>query len=542
MNSEPPPKLIVEREQPLELSVLWTWMKEFYQEGGTSVWSDGEIPFHITNTPLLAQGWIDSILSFLRDFLRLGLLDFESPITVVELGPGTGRHAFFLLQALQRLEKLTRALTPEGLEFRLHLAELGEKGLATLSAHPQFQSYLSEGKLVLSRFDVQTDKAPRVWPDLTDELYSKPSPNPVFVITNYVLDSLPYDLIRINGRLTQRADVQVAIDGLEEGREVRDVPDLGERISIQFSYPNKGLIYRNAHWRNILESYQQLKEETHIPFPTCALRLAERIRTWSKSAAVLLVADKSFTHLEQFQELEEPELVPHGGGFSFNANVHALGLYAKELGGYARHSSCRDGTLDLSHIVFPRSRGAADLQDQLWEVEYRLDEVERFHAIDRFRLKESIDEFVTNPNLRLSLDILRLSGFDPQVFYELSDHILNGLESDTLEEETRAEVRNSLPLVLERIFPVGDDTDAAFEVGRVAYRLELYEVAQQAFEMSLEQYGPDARAHFNIGLGWYYRRNWGLAESAFEQALLCDPEYREAGTWIKKTRRKMVLK
>ncbi len=531
---------LVEQNQPLESSVIWEWMKEFYQEGGTDVWSGGDIPFHITNTPVLAEQWSDSILATLRDLHRLKLTDPSQPILIFELGPGTGRHAYFLYRSLAKVEQVSRALTPGGYRFRLVLAELGEKGLAAFAQHSELKSPIANGEISLARFDVQSDRRPVPWSEGRPSPLHLPSANPVFVLCNYVIDSLPHDVLRIEGSKIQRAHASVSVEGLLAGQAARDLPNLGERIKIEFTYPKTQVVYRNAVWREILTSYQSLRDPTHIPFPTCALRLLERIRTWSKSATVLLAADKSFTHLEQLRELEEPEVVGHGGGFSFNANMHTLGLYAETLGGFAHHTTCRDGTLDLSHLVLPPKDSAPLTEEQLLELVYTLEKTDRFHAVDRFRLKEGVDAVAEAPNFRLSLDLLRLSGFDPQSFYELSDHILFGLEHEEIDEESHKELRLSLDPVLDGIFHVGDDTDVAFEVGRVAYRLENYELAHKAFELSLEQFGPDPKAYFNIGLGWYYRRRFDLAESAFLSALKTDSTYRDAQLWLRKTKRRQA--
>lgn len=529
-----PPARLIEENVPLSSSILWTWMKQYYTEGGVAVWTGGDIPFHITNTPLLAAEWVTSIFTLLRDFHRQGMLDPAYPIEVCELGPGTGRHAYFLLRELQRAEEESKVLFPQGLRFELQLAELGSKGLQSLSLHPQLQPYLNTGRLRLSQFDIAEDAQPRPWPEL--DAPRPVSPNPVFVIANYVLDSLPYDVIRYQADGRSLGLATVAIKGLEEGQEPLALEELGEKIELKFSFPDQPVRLAGQGQNEVLDRYDRL-EDTHLPFPTGAMSFLERMRDWSQRAAVLLVADKSFVDIDQLQCLEEPELVPHGGGFSFNANVHALGLLAESWGGCAWHTSARDGTLDLSHLVIPAPQGE-NFSQAFHEMAFRMRRLELFHAIDRFRIKESVDLAVARPNLRLSLDLLRLSGLDPQAFYELSDHILHGLDHEEVDDESEAELRTMLSVCLDAVFPVGDDVDMAFEVGRVAYRLELYALSERAFKMSLEQFGDDPKAHFNLGLGWYYQNRWIEAEQAFEKALALDERYSDAEEWLSKTRRR----
>lgn len=552
MKTQSTSKLVFEHGKTLDNSILWSWIQEYYSKGGLAVWSDGDIPFHITNTPILAQEWAQSVLATLRDFAREGLLDPHQPIEIFELGPGTGRHAHFLLTALKRIEPFTRALHPDGLRFRVHLAELGQAGLESLAQHPNLCEYIDMGDLVLHQFNIDKDERP------VQFVPSKPSlpecsENPVFVIANYILDSLPHDVIRLGLGKAFMGLTKLEVRGLKSGQDPTTLPDLGERIELTFEFPQIEHKYEHPVWNDALERYKRFDEVTHLPFPTSALRMAERSRAWSKTATVFLIADKSFTTVDQLMELEAPEMVPHGGGFSFNANLHTFGLTAQIMGGTVHHTVTRDGTLDLSHVIFP-SLEATRLPSFL-ELKFRWDQLDDFHAVDRFRTKESIDLLERDLPLRLCLDLLRLTGLDPQVFYELSDNILSGLEEETEKSkeepgeedeeselyEMEEELRFLLPRCLAMIYPLPDDVDVAFEIGRVAYRMEIYELAFRAFSMSLEQYGEDPRTFFNLGLTWYYRRGYARALAEFENALAADPEYDEAKRWIEKTRSKMGL-
>ena len=137
MPSKTSESLLYEEGKTLDESSLWSWIRHYYSQGGVAVWSDGDIPFHITNTPVLAQEWCDSVLAMVRDFRSQSLIDPTQPIEIFELGAGTGRHGFFLWRALKHLQHLTQAFYAGGLRFRLHLAELGESGLASLARTSQ---------------------------------------------------------------------------------------------------------------------------------------------------------------------------------------------------------------------------------------------------------------------------------------------------------------------------------------------------------------------------------------------------------------------
>lgn len=532
-----PASVMIEQNIAFSKSILWKWIKDFYIKGGLDVWAKGDIPFEITNTPLLASEWAQTIFALLRDFHRQGALDPAHPIEITELGPGTGRHAYFLLCELKRLEKHSSLIHPQGFRFTLRLAELGAKGLQALSNHPQLQPFLADKSLVLANFDISKDTYPQ---DLDEKAIAyTPSPNPVFIIANYVLDSLAHDVIYLKGSKRSLGHATVTVRGLEREEEPNSLKDLGERINLKFSYHDSSLSYSDEDWNEVLRRYSGLNE-TYLPFPTTAMTFLQHLRSFSTSFACLLVADKSYVNIDQLRSLDEPQLVAHGGGFSFNANTHTLGYLAEIWGGTALHTSPRDGSIDLSHIIIPSMHKIA--VEPLYEMNYRFQQLEHFHAVDRFRLRESVSSTLKNPNLRLCLDLIRLSGFESQSIYELSEHILTALNSEELDEETESELRSVLPKCLSNFYHVGDDTDVPFEIGRIAYQLEMYTLSELAFKTSLEQFGQDPRTLFNLGLGWFYQGRIRDARTAFKSALKLNPNYQDATVWLEKTKAKQRLK
>ena len=175
MYATPDESTVFEQGKVLSESLLWSWISDYYAKGGLAVWSDGDIPFHITNTPILGQSWARSVFTLCRDFHRFGVLDVDSPIEVYELGPGTGRHAFFLLKELNRLERLSKAFAGKELRFRVHLGELGMAGLESLSEHPNLKEAIKTGDLVLHQFDISNQETPRQCFPPTDKVFEPAS-------------------------------------------------------------------------------------------------------------------------------------------------------------------------------------------------------------------------------------------------------------------------------------------------------------------------------------------------------------------------------
>ena len=79
-------------------SPIWELQRTYYEEQGLKAWQSGEVPLYITNNPMIARAYADIIFGFLQDRSRLG--HTSEPVTILELGAGSGRLAFHVLKEL----------------------------------------------------------------------------------------------------------------------------------------------------------------------------------------------------------------------------------------------------------------------------------------------------------------------------------------------------------------------------------------------------------------------------------------------------------
>src|SRR5262249_52809931 len=89
---------ILEREQRLSRSCLWTLQRGFFERHGPEAWSEGIVPHHVTSNPWIGRAYARVVLGWMRDWARAAgaapaPIDPREPVYLVELGSGSGRFA-----------------------------------------------------------------------------------------------------------------------------------------------------------------------------------------------------------------------------------------------------------------------------------------------------------------------------------------------------------------------------------------------------------------------------------------------------------------
>ena len=513
---------VLEKGLSLSESMIWSLMRRFYEHRGAQAWTDGSVPFHITNTPRLAHTWAKLVTGYLRDLDLAGQLDREQPLYLMEIGAGSGRHAFLLLQALKYLERFP---VFHGMKWCLILADLAQSNLDTYRAHPNFAPFFEAGKLDLALFDAECEQSIKLQV-AQKELTPDDIKNPLVVVGNYLLDSLTQDAFRVeSGALMESTPY---ITAPKKKKLDMEDPLLIKKLKVKYQRrPVEGDVYENEAWNAIIDEYRNSLGDTGFGFPVGALNLFANLIELSQRRMLFLCADKAYNRLEELTQLEDPEPVAHGGGFSMMVNGHALESYINRLGGRALHSTQRDLVLEISAYLLDEKVEQCPELGLAFETA-----VEEFGPADFFSLKERVNREIKKPSLRLCVDLLRLSMYDPQTLYDLSEPILSQLEG--ADQVLIRELRSAMRSVWTNFFPLGDETDVPFEFGRVYYRLEHYRRSIEFYELSLQFFGQHKMTLHNIGLCNYYLNDFAAAASYFEKALDLDPDYGPAREWALK--------
>ena len=167
------------------------------------------------------------------------------------------------------------------------------------------------------------------------------------------------------------------------------------------------------------------------------------------------------------------------------------------------------------------------------------DFVDQFGPNDFFVLQKSLKEDLANPPLRTVASILKLSDWDPDVFFKFRDTLL--AQTPTCGQKLRNDLCRGIPRLWSNYYILDTDKDIAFEIGRFYYGIRDYELALKYYKESIEGVGEHHVTFHNQGLCYY---SLGQPESAleyFKKALSMSAEYEKARSWIEKVQNDLAV-
>ena len=165
--------------------------------------------------------------------------------------------------------------------------------------------------------------------------------------------------------------------------------------------------------------------------------------------------------------------------------------------------------------------------------------VNLFGPNDFFILQKSLKEDMPSPPLRTVLSMLKLSDWDPDIFFKFRDSILNN--APTCNFKLKNDLCRGIPRIWENHYMLDMEKDIAFEIGRFYYGIKNYEKALFYYGISIEQIGKHHVTYHNQGLCYYSLNQLDTALGFFQKAYDLDNNYEKARNWIEKvTREKMT--
>ena len=124
--------------------------------------------------------------------------------------------------------------------------------------------------------------------------------------------------------------------------------------------------------------------------------------------------------------------------------------------------------------------------------------------------------------LSLCLQLLRLSYFDAELLYELSNQI--GSLSLDAPIHTQREVYDVLTRCWGNFFSIADGRDVPFAVARTLACINQFQQAIEFYGESLRLYGERAETYQNIAICQFNLEQFGEAEKSANSALKVDPQ------------------
>jgi hypothetical protein len=389
---------VVERGRRFAESLLWKCQRDYFAHEGAAAWRASGVPHRITTNPLIARAYARVVLGWLQDGERSASakappaprFDLDDPVTIIELGAGTGRFAYHFLQSFW---PAGRAPVPGELAIRYVMTDFAEKNLDAWRAHPSLQPYIDSGVLDFALFDAERPEPLRLR-NSGDTLTAGSLRNPPVIIANYFFDSIPSDIFTVKaGRLHE---TRVTLSSSRPEPDLLD-PDLISRLTISFEHHPASPCYDDPHANGVLEDYRSRLSEATFLFPCAALRCIRHLRELSGGALLLLSTDKGYDRERALIKQAGPGLALHGS-FSVMVNYHAMARYVLGLGGQVLRSSYEHAHLTTMGFVLGLSRDSTACTTRAFEDMVQCFNPGDFHVIRRILAsgyaRMSVDEIL----------------------------------------------------------------------------------------------------------------------------------------------------
>jgi len=510
----------LEENQRLSASRLWRWQRQYFEEQGVDAWRHSIVPHYVTCNPVVATAYARVVFGYLRDLVRESRLGFDAtrPLHVLELGAGSGRFTYHFLKKL--VPMLQRSALSH-LRVKVVMSDFSARNIAFWTQHPMLQDYVSQGWLDFAQVDA-SDPQDIVLQHSGEVLSAAQPGNPLVVIANYVFDGIEQDAFHVSGGKLHES--LVSLHSPQPEPNLRDATLL-QRLRIGFSQrPARAEDhYPEPEFNHILQAYQSRLVDTHVLLPTQAMRCITHLRRLCGNRMLLLSADKGVSREEDLLFGGEPKLVHHGS-VSLMVNYHALGLYVEQQGGLMLTPPHRHQSLQVCAALF-------DAQPLTPEHSRTLVETRQAYAEhiceagpdDFYTLRRFVQANASELDVPQMLAYLRLSGWDANNFQACYKPLLKCAEA--MEGPLRREVAAMAAQVWNTYFPLGEEGDMGFALGKLLCETEHYAEAITHLQRSRQWYGDTVDTLHHIGLCQYHLQQWPQALEHVLHALRVDPAH-----------------
>lgn len=515
-----PTDCTLEEHQRLSASRLWSWQRQYFEEQGVEAWRRSIVPHYVTSNPFMAQAYARVVFGYLRDLVRESRLGFDAsrPLHVLELGAGSGRFTYHFLKKF--VPMLQRSALSH-LRVRVVMSDFSARNIAFWKQHPMLQDYVSQGWLDFAQVDA-SDPQDIVLQHSGDVLSAAQPGNPLVVIANYVFDSIEQDAFHVSGG--ELHESLVSLHSPQPEPNLRDATLL-QRLRTGFrQQPARAEDhYPEPELNHILQAYQGRLVDTHVLVPTQAIRCITHLRRLCSNRMLLLSADKGASREEDLLFNGEPKLVHHGS-VSLMVNYHALGLYVEQQGGLMMTPPHRHQSLEVCAALFDAQPLTHDHSRALVETCQAYGEhIGDAGPDDFYTLRRFVQANAAELDVPQMLAYLRLSGWDANNFQACYKPLLRCAE--TLEGPLRREMAAMAAQVWNTYFPLGEEGDMAFALGKLLCEMENYAGAITYLQRSRQWYGDTPDTLHHIGLCQYHLQQWPQALEHVLQALSLDPAH-----------------
>jgi tetratricopeptide (TPR) repeat protein len=515
---------LFEGARPLSKSLLWRINREYYESVGIDAWSHGDVPFTLTSGPIVAWRYARVIEGFVRDCLagRFGPVDAGEPLYVVELGAGSGRLGFMLMQMIDHA-----LLEPMKLVYVL--TDMVEANVEFCKERKELRRWVDAGRMDFARYEAGTDQPIHLEHAGIDLAPDKVA-NPVVGIANYLFCASPQDLFSVIG--DDLYEEHVAIFTVD--------PDIPPSAGAEFlkqpwlataHAPVQGDRFGGGRLDRILRAKAAALRggKERFLFQPLAINSMDALLNISGNRLCILVGDRSPEPLATVDDDEGPSsrstaytpagllsMGIHGSSISVPVDTEVLEIAARDAGADLIVEANSPGHLLICAIVAGEQQPALELRTEFRRAFGQTAADDLLITVGRATTSQTstVDSIFAT---------IRVSGYDPFTFVRVYPTL-----EKLLEKSTRIE-RDELERIAQRIYalnyPLEEISDLAFGLAQALVGAGRFEAALEFFLHSRDDRPPGLQALHNAALCCLHLGRRDEALAYLNEALAADPDY-----------------
>ncbi len=501
-------KHIIQEPTRFSDSKIWEFQNQYFSERGIDAWRNGEVPHYITSNPQMAVTYAELIFAFFRDLSR-NRLPVE-PVYILELGAGSGRFSYHLLKTLTNMCAKAAFEIPE---FIYVISDYIEENVAFCEGHPRLAPFVRDGKLDFAVFNMVEDQEITLR-NKKFTIKQNSLRQPLVLIANYVFDSIPQDLLFSDGK-----NLYHSYASLSSKTDLAGIHAADKLKSIEIDYQYK-LFDETGYdtaMKKITSEYLEKCPNSHILFPRPGVNALINLCRLSQKGHMLLTSDKGNHRIEEFAGMPAPYPVKHGS-FSFSVNYHAFKRYTELSGGAAIFSKNIHHSINTGCLIWLKN---AEKYSETFNCFNAW--INNFGPDDFFSIKKHAERTIDLMQIREILAYIRLSGYDSRLFSQ----VIQKLFERSLEctEEEKLSLLHTCAKVWDMYFPLGEDLDLAFLIGKLLVQITCYNEALNFFDLSLDIKGETCDTLFGKALCYYGNGENEKCLELLKEVLEIEPDF-----------------
>ncbi|WP_303673147.1 SAM-dependent methyltransferase [Vampirovibrio chlorellavorus] len=516
-----PARTILGQECRLSESLLWDMQEQFYREAGISAWEQN-VPLFITNSAYIAESYAEMVLAFVEDYFEH--LDLSEPLTIIELGTGTGRFSHHMLKELE--SKLASFTKYQSVRIRYVMTDFTDSNPTFWEQHERLRPFVDKGMLDFAVFNPLANDS--VTLRMSGEMLAPGSlKNPVIAIANYFFDTIKQDVFRIESKVLKEG--LVTLERNLEGVDPESSPQLSE-ITPVYNYKDlrSDQYYDDARLNAILKHYRHTVRNGSILFPIGAFQVIKNLEALSDKGLMVISSDKAYTSVEEMTRFYRHDYARHEGAFSYMVNYDAIGQYFLNQDGHYFHT---EGSSLSVHTVCCLKLNTPAQKFEHLDYLYR-------HKLNRANTINSVcaampgrEEYGSAAYIQQLLSHIRLNLCDPRVFLAMGQQLVDALPQ-ALHSQV-ADLKQLMEQTWQNYYFYPGEVNIPFWFSQIYYGMGEYDKSNKALDDAIHYYGQHEALYYLKGQNYEQLQQWHKARAAYECALVMKPDFPEATAALK---------